>query len=286
MRPSPSLDNNRGQTDVALAGQSIVYELTDALQSLANYAGGSGNISSLARWGCGLKTKPASCPSPRAPSTRPPAAKPRADAIPGIGDRRRISADGHQYHDRHAGSHQRCASQDHELRPGEHYQHEYADHRQGDAVTQLQTNLTQQMAAADTMIYDLQQQTPRCKDMFTAEQDSEIQASGDMNSGEEELEVPGGPSADAGCRRALPRRRRQYSGTIAGRCGKRRPDCRGATPGTGPVWKTTGGGSRRRRGGGCWRGVRMPAPGWRGWLAKHSQFYGDRPQTAPHLGVV
>ena len=45
------LDNNRGQTDVALAGQSIVYQVTDALQSLANYAPGSGNISSMARSG-------------------------------------------------------------------------------------------------------------------------------------------------------------------------------------------------------------------------------------------
>ena len=41
-------------------------------------------------------------------------------------------------------------------------------------MTQLQTNLTQQMSAADAMIYELQQQSTEMQDMFTAMQDSEI----------------------------------------------------------------------------------------------------------------
>ena len=43
-----------------------------------------------------------------------------------------------------------------------------------DQVTQLQTNLTQQMAAADAMIYELQQQATEMQDMFTAIEDAQI----------------------------------------------------------------------------------------------------------------
>jgi DNA polymerase sigma len=43
------------------------------------------------------------------------------------------------------------------------------------AVTQLQNTLTQQMAAADTLIYGLQQQATEIEDMLTAEQDSNLQ---------------------------------------------------------------------------------------------------------------
>jgi len=42
-------------------------------------------------------------------------------------------------------------------------------------VTQLQNSLTQQMAAADTLIYGLQQQASEIQDVFTAEQDSELE---------------------------------------------------------------------------------------------------------------
>jgi len=44
------------------------------------------------------------------------------------------------------------------------------------AVTQLQTNLTQQMASADTLIYDLQQQQSEIQGMFNAEQANQIQS--------------------------------------------------------------------------------------------------------------
>jgi flagellar hook-associated protein 2 len=45
------LNKNVGQVGGALQGNSLVYELTNTLQSLGNYAGGSGNISSLASLG-------------------------------------------------------------------------------------------------------------------------------------------------------------------------------------------------------------------------------------------
>jgi flagellar hook-associated protein 2 len=45
------LDKNVGQGGGALQGNSLVYELTDSLESLGNYATGSGGISSLASLG-------------------------------------------------------------------------------------------------------------------------------------------------------------------------------------------------------------------------------------------
>jgi flagellar hook-associated protein 2 len=45
------LDKNVGQGGGALQGDSLVYQLTNSLQSLGNYATGSGNISSLASLG-------------------------------------------------------------------------------------------------------------------------------------------------------------------------------------------------------------------------------------------
>lgn len=45
------LNQNRGQNGGALAGQSVVYQLQDALQSLANFSTGSGSITSLSALG-------------------------------------------------------------------------------------------------------------------------------------------------------------------------------------------------------------------------------------------
>jgi flagellar hook-associated protein 2 len=45
------LDKNVGQSGGALQGNSLVYELTNSLQSLGNYSSGSGNLSSLASLG-------------------------------------------------------------------------------------------------------------------------------------------------------------------------------------------------------------------------------------------
>ena len=45
------LARNRGKNGGALAGQAIVYELSNALQGIANYAGSSGSVTSLAAMG-------------------------------------------------------------------------------------------------------------------------------------------------------------------------------------------------------------------------------------------
>jgi hypothetical protein len=45
------------------------------------------------------------------------------------------------------------------------------------AVTLLQSNLTTQMAAADSMIYELQQQSTEISGIFTAQQDAEMAGS-------------------------------------------------------------------------------------------------------------
>ncbi len=45
------LNQNRGQNGGALAGQSVIYELEDSLQSLANFSSGSGSVTSLADLG-------------------------------------------------------------------------------------------------------------------------------------------------------------------------------------------------------------------------------------------
>ncbi len=45
------LNRNRGQNGGALAGESVVYELQDALQSVANFSGGNGSITSLSSLG-------------------------------------------------------------------------------------------------------------------------------------------------------------------------------------------------------------------------------------------
>lgn len=45
------VSNNRGQNGGSLSGQAIVYELSNALQSIANFAGTSGTVASLAALG-------------------------------------------------------------------------------------------------------------------------------------------------------------------------------------------------------------------------------------------
>jgi flagellar hook-associated protein 2 len=174
------LNNNRGQTDVALAGQSIVYQLTDGLQSLANYVGGgsSGNISSMAALGVSfddttgqLSFDPAAFDAATsgqssalaqflgsassggflqmATNTMTGMLDPNAGIIPQ--ELNSIQSD--------------TVSTNSQIADKEA------------AVTQLQTNLTQQMAAADTLIYGLQQQATEMQDVFTAEQDDQMEAS-------------------------------------------------------------------------------------------------------------
>jgi|SRR5580658_93009 flagellar hook-associated protein 2 len=172
------LGNNRGQTDVALAGQSIVYQLTDSLQSLANYSTGSGNISSLAALGVSFDDTTGQLSFDQsafdAATTGQTAAltqflgsaagggflETATNTMTGIldPDTGVLPQDITSTQASIAGTNTQITAKQAQ-------------------VTQLQSNLTQQMAAADAMIYDLQQQASEMQDMFTAEQDSEMTGS-------------------------------------------------------------------------------------------------------------
>ncbi len=171
------LDNNRGQTDVALAGQSIVYQVTDALQSLANYAPGSGNISSMAALGLQFADTTGQLSFDQ--STFDAAASGQTDALTqflgsptGSGFLQAATNAMTQILDPITGAipdqlssvQANITSTNTEITAKEA------------AVTQLQTNLTQQMASADTLIYDLQQQQSEIQGMFNAEQANQIQS--------------------------------------------------------------------------------------------------------------
>jgi flagellar hook-associated protein 2 len=172
------LGNNRGQTDVALAGQSIVYQLTENLQGLANYSTSTGNISSLAALGVTFDDTTGQLSFDQsafdsatsgqtaalaqflgsaatggflqtATNTLTSILDPTTGVLPQ--DITSIQAN--------------IASTNNQITTKQ------------TQVSQLQSNLTQQMAAADAMIYDLQQQASEMQDMFTAEQDSEMTGS-------------------------------------------------------------------------------------------------------------
>ena len=171
------LDNNRGQTDVALAGQSIVYEVTDALQSLATYSGGSGGISSMAALGVQFADTTGTLSFDQ--STFDAATSGQTDALTQFLG----SATGGGFLETATNSMTAL------LDPTTGLLTDQANSIQSNitntnteittketAVTQLQTNLTQQMAAADTMIYDLQQQSTEMQGMFNAEEDNNVAA--------------------------------------------------------------------------------------------------------------
>jgi flagellar hook-associated protein 2 len=173
------LGNNRGQTDLALAGQSIVYQLTESLQGLANYSTGSGNISSLATLGVTFDDTTGQLSFDQ--STFDAATTGQLTALTQF-----------------LGS----ASSGGFLQAATNTMADILDPTTGlltqditstqanitstntqitakeAQVTQLQSNLTQQMATADAMIYDLEQQASEMQDMFTAEQDSEMTGTG------------------------------------------------------------------------------------------------------------
>lgn len=175
------LDNNRGQTDVALAGESIVYQLTDALQSIANYTGGTGGIASLAQLGVQFPDED-NAPLAYSSSKFAAATSGQSSALTaflgsptGGGFLQMATNTMTGLLDPTSGTLSQQLSSVQANISSVNAQIATKD----TAVTQLQNNLTQQMAAADTMIYDLEQQDTEIQDMFTAEQDSLMgQASG------------------------------------------------------------------------------------------------------------
>jgi flagellar hook-associated protein 2 len=169
------LNTNRGQGGGPLAGQSIIYELTDALQGLANYSTGPGNITSMAALGVGFDPNTGALTFNQ--STFDSATSGQTDALtqflgsatgggfletatnimtglldPSTGV---LTEDISAMQANITGTNTQIASKENQ-------------------VSQLQTNLTRQMAAADAMIYELQQQATEMQDMFTAMQDAQI----------------------------------------------------------------------------------------------------------------
>jgi len=171
------LGKNRGQSGGALAGDSIVYELTDALQGLANYSIGDGAVNSLATLGVTFNDTTGQLSFDQ--STFDSATSGHTDALtqflgsatgggfletatntltglldPASGT---LTAEINSKQSNITSTNAQIASEQ-------------------DQVNQLQTNLTQQMASADSMIYELQQQATQIQGIFTAEQDSEIES--------------------------------------------------------------------------------------------------------------
>ena len=171
------LDTNIGQGGGPLAGQSIVYELTDALQSLANYSTGAGNLTSMAALGVGFDPNTGALTFNQ--STFDSATSGETDALTQFLG----SATGGGFLEMATNTMMGLLDPSAGVLPQDisGMQANIASTNTQIAteqaqVTQLQTNLTQQMAAADAMIYELQQQATQMQNMFTAEQDSEIES--------------------------------------------------------------------------------------------------------------
>jgi flagellar hook-associated protein 2 len=171
------LGNNTGQGTGALDGQSVVYEITDVLQGLANYSSGDGAVNSLATLGVTFndntgqlsfdQTAFDSATNGQTDALAQFLGSPTSggfletatNAMTGLVDptsgvlTNEISTVGASI----TSTNTQIASEQAQ-------------------VSQLQTDLTQQMASADAAIYELQQQTTQMQGLFTAEQDSEIES--------------------------------------------------------------------------------------------------------------
>jgi flagellar hook-associated protein 2 len=172
------LNNNRGQTPVALAGESIVYQLSNDLQNLANYAGGSGNISSLQALGVEFQDTTGQLSFNQ--STFDAATSGQTDALTqflgstsGGGFLETATNALTNILDPNTGVLTQATGT---LQSQINSVNSQMTQKEA-AVTLLQQNLTQQMAAADTMIYSLQQQESMLQSMFTTEQAANMLAS-------------------------------------------------------------------------------------------------------------
>jgi flagellar hook-associated protein 2 len=171
------LGKNRGQSGGALAGDSIVYEITDSLQGLANYSTGDGAVNSLATLGVTFDDTTGQLSFDQ--GTFDSATSGQTDALTqflgsatstGFLETATNAMTG--LLDPTTG----ILTNEYNTIAGTITSTNTQIANEQAQVTQLQTNLTQQMAAADTMIYDLQQQSSQLQGIFTAEQDSEIEA--------------------------------------------------------------------------------------------------------------
>jgi flagellar hook-associated protein 2 len=170
------LGKNRGQSGGALAGQSIVYNLTGELQSLANYSTGAGGISSLSALGVtfddttGQLSFDQSVFDSATGSGQAAALAQFLGSATGGGFLQAATNTMAGMVDPTTGV---LTAEINSIQANITSTNLQIAGKQNQ-VTQLQTNLTQQMAAADAMIYELQQQATEIQDMFTAIQDAQI----------------------------------------------------------------------------------------------------------------
>ena len=169
------LGNNRGQGTGALAGQSIVYQVTDALQSLANYATGDGAVNSLATLGLTFSDTTGQLSFDQstfdsATSGQSAALTQFLGSATGGGFLQTATNTMTGMLNPSTGTLTQEVSS---ITANITSTNSQIASKQA-AVTLLQGNLTTQMAAADSMIYELQQQSTEISGIFTAEQDAEM----------------------------------------------------------------------------------------------------------------
>ena len=171
------LAKNRGQGGGALAGDSIIYEITDSLQSLANYSTGAGGISSLSALGVTFDDTTGQLSFNI--GTFDAATSGQSDALTqflgsasGGGFLQTATNAMNGLLDPTNGvlPQDMNSMQSNITRTNTQISNEQAQ------VQQLQTDLTQQMASADAMIYQLQQQSTQLQGIFISEQDAEVAA--------------------------------------------------------------------------------------------------------------
>ena len=169
------LNRNRGQSGGALAGQSIVYELTNSLQALANYSSGPSGLPSLAA--LGVKFDDNTGQLSYDASAFAAATSGSVDALTGFLG----SATGGGFLGAATSALSTIEDPTSGILTGDiktiqtsiaNTNQQITD--QQNQVSQLQQNLTQQMSAADAMIYSMQQQSTYFQSMFTAQRDAQV----------------------------------------------------------------------------------------------------------------
>jgi flagellar hook-associated protein 2 len=168
------LNNNRGQSGGALAGQSIVYQLTNSLQGLANYASGGAPFSSLAVLGVTFDDSTGQLSFDQTTFDSATAGKSAALAD-FLG-----SASGGGFLQAATNALNTIEDPTSGMLTGDiktilssitSTNQKISDEQ--NQVSQLEQNLTQQMAAADALIYSMQQQASYFQQMYAAQQASQ-----------------------------------------------------------------------------------------------------------------
>lgn len=169
------LGTNTGQGTGALDGQSVVYELIDGLQSLANYSTGDTAVNSLATLGVTFNDTTGQLSFNQ--SAFDSATSGQTDALvqflgsaTGGGFLGMATSTLTGFVDPTSG----VLTNEISTVGASITSTNTQIATEQSVVSQLQTNLTQQMSSADAAIYELQQQTTQMQGIFTAEQDSEI----------------------------------------------------------------------------------------------------------------